>query len=157
MLDTVGFNSSTLYRYATVNVDALREELQDDEVTVEAVAAFVKAFVRSMPSGKQNTFANRTLPEDVVVALRDTQPINASSAFEVPIKARGDESISRQAIERLGQELSEIANNYDEKPSKAWAVLSGGPVEAMSDWSEQVTLPELEAKLREALTARFAE
>ena len=56
-LGTVEFNSATLYRYATVNACALEENLKAD--TPQAVRAFVEAFVRSMPTGKQNTFANR--------------------------------------------------------------------------------------------------
>ena len=64
-----------------MNIDALRDQLQDDSATVEGVVAFVEAFVKSMPSGKQNTFANHTLPEDVVVTLRESQPISAADAF----------------------------------------------------------------------------
>lgn len=40
MIDTIGFNSSTLYRYATVNVDALKDQLQDANAAVEGVARF---------------------------------------------------------------------------------------------------------------------
>ena len=70
MLGTIDFNSSTLYRYATVNVDALFSQLEDAEATSRAVDAFVQSFVRSMPTGKQNTFANRTLPSYVLISLR---------------------------------------------------------------------------------------
>lgn len=65
MIDTIDFNSSTLYRYANVNVDALFAQLEDVEITSRAVGAFVEAFIRSMPTGKQNAFANRTLPNYV--------------------------------------------------------------------------------------------
>ena len=54
-------------------------------MTAEAAGAFVESFVRSMPTGKQNTFANRTLPEGVVVMVRDTQPVNLVQAFEEAI------------------------------------------------------------------------
>jgi CRISPR system Cascade subunit CasC len=60
MIGTVEFNSATLYRYATVNVAALQRNLGEANATVEAVRAFLRAFVTSMPTGKQNTFANRT-------------------------------------------------------------------------------------------------
>ena len=62
-LGTVEFNSSTLYRYATVNVEDLKKML--GEATPEAVRAFAEAFIRSMPTGKQNTFANWTRPDVV--------------------------------------------------------------------------------------------
>jgi len=82
-LGTVEFNSSTLYRYATVAVHELHEQLGDD--TEQAVQQFVRAFVCSMPTGKQNTFANRTLPDAVLVTLRQDQPINFVGAFESPV------------------------------------------------------------------------
>jgi len=84
-IGTVEFNSSTLYRYATVAVHELYQHLKDD--TAAAVCGFVRAFVCSMPTGKQNTFANRTLPDAVLVTLRTDQPINLVGAFERPVKA----------------------------------------------------------------------
>ena len=94
MIGTVEFNAATLYRYATVNVDLLRENLAgDNEATARAVQAFVRGFVLSMPTGKQNTFANRTVPDGVIIAVRDDQPINLVGAFEEPVTL-GDEVAS---------------------------------------------------------------
>jgi CRISPR system Cascade subunit CasC len=73
MIGTVEFNSSTLYRYATVDVDRLQDNLGHAKASCRAVEAFVRAFVTSMPTGKQNTFANRTLPDAVLILVRDTQ------------------------------------------------------------------------------------
>lgn len=156
MIDTVGFNSSTLYRYATVNIDALRDQLQDDSATVEGVVAFVEAFVKSMPSGKQNTFANHTLPEDVVVTLRESQPISAADAFEDPVRSKDGISVSRQGVERLGERLNDIRVNYGEEPVKAWYVATGGAVSSLNEWCEQVSLPDLEQSLKETLNAAYS-
>jgi CRISPR system Cascade subunit CasC len=68
-----------------VDVHELHSHLIDD--TSNAVKGFVRAFVCSMPTGKQNTFANRTLPDAVLVTLRTDQPINLVGAFEEPVKA----------------------------------------------------------------------
>ena len=81
------FNSSTLYRYATVNLVELSNAL-GKQVTAETAAKFVEAFVRSMPTGKQNTFANRTLPSMVYVTIRCDQPVNLCGAFEKPVSAK---------------------------------------------------------------------
>ncbi len=89
MIGVVEFNSSTLYRYATVNIAALRDNLGDDTATIRAVETFLTAFTKSMPTGKQNTFANRTLPDVVVVSLRTDQPVNLVTAFEEPVNAAG--------------------------------------------------------------------
>ena len=63
MMGTVEFNSSTLYRYATVAVHDLKVQLGNKDAAADAVLEFAQAFITSMPTGKQNTFANRTLPD----------------------------------------------------------------------------------------------
>lgn len=80
-LGTVEYNSATLYRYATVNVLELVRTLGAEQAA-QTVRAFGEAFIRSMPTGKQNSFANRTLPDAVYVTLRQDQPVNLCGAFE---------------------------------------------------------------------------
>ncbi|MBT1171795.1 type I-E CRISPR-associated protein Cas7/Cse4/CasC [Bifidobacterium sp. MA2] len=157
MLDTIGFNSSTLYRYATLNVDSLQEQLQDASATVEGAVAFVEAFIRSMPTGKQNTFANRTLPGTCVVALRETQPVNVVDAFEDPIRSKEGESISHQAAVRLGRRLENIQSAYGETPAKAWNITTDGPIEELDAISEHVSLPTLKDELKNALAQALAD
>lgn len=84
-LGTVEYNSSTLYRYATVNMVELAH-LLGAEKAAQAVRVFGEAFIRSMPTGKQNSFANRTLPDAVYVTLREDQPVNLCGAFEKPVR-----------------------------------------------------------------------
>ncbi|MDC4232363.1 type I-E CRISPR-associated protein Cas7/Cse4/CasC [Actinomyces sp. B33] len=87
MIGTIEFASATLYRYATINLDLLAENLGSVAVADEAVRLFVDSFVRAMPTGKITTFANRTLPDAVLVHVRDDQPINLVGAFETPVQA----------------------------------------------------------------------
>ena len=88
MIGTVDFDSATLYRYATISVAGLQTNLAGDaEATVRAIEAFVSAFVTSMPTGKQNTFANRTTADCVIVAVRTDQPLNLVGAFEEAIES----------------------------------------------------------------------
>ena len=87
-LGTVEYNSATLYRYATVNVGELAASLGAD--TAKVIRGFAESFIRSMPTGKQNTFANRTLPNMVYVTLREDQPVNFSGAFENAVKSEKD-------------------------------------------------------------------
>lgn len=86
-IGTVEFNSSTLYRYATVAVHELGKHLGND--TSDAVCEFVRAFACSMPTGKQNTFANRTMPDAMLVTMRTDQPVNLVGAFERPVETQG--------------------------------------------------------------------
>lgn len=86
MLGTVEFNSSTLYRYANVNVKELIQDL-GSEAAIEGLRHFIKSFLLSMPTGKQNTFANKTLPSYVMLTLREDTPVNLVSAFETPVRS----------------------------------------------------------------------
>ena len=93
-IGTAEFNSATLYRYATINVDELAKHISETRITpeevIEAVKAFVEAFCKSMPTGKQNSFANNTFPDMVYIAVRGDQPVSLVGAFEKPIKATGE-------------------------------------------------------------------
>lgn len=132
MIGTVEFNSSTLYRYATVNVAGLEANLGDAAAAARAAATFVQSFVRSMPTGKQNTFANRTLPEVVVLAIRDDQPVNLVGAFEqavVPTIDRGAVSI---AAERLVQREKEISKAYGSPRATLYTAVGDAAAEFVS-------------------------
>lgn len=122
MIGVVEFNSSTLYRYATVAVHDLQHELgAESKATAAAVAAFAKAFITSMPTGKQNTFANRTLPDAVLITLRTDQPVNFVGAFEKPVKA-GDEGYVQPSIRRLNEYADRVYTTFAAMPEKTWAI-----------------------------------
>lgn len=142
MIGSVEFNSSTLYRYATIDLNNLLSQLGDAQATAEGLTAFVEAFVRSMPTGKQNTFGNRTLPSTVVVAFRKTQPVNIVGAFEDPVRPMEGMSISEQAEDRLAAEMKRFDEAYDVRPEKAWFV-STNDNPKFEDGVERVTLPAL--------------
>lgn len=150
MLDTVSFNSSTLYRYATVNLDSLRDQLGSDEAAAEGTRAFVRAFVESMPTGKQNTFANRTLPGAVLVALRKDQPINGVAAFEDPVRPKEEKSITSQAEQKLAKYLNEVAATYGQQPNKAWWFAVDGGNDDLQKFGQQVSCPELYAAVNDS-------
>jgi CRISPR system Cascade subunit CasC len=111
MIGTIEYNSSTLYRYATVAVHDLSGQLGGEAAAAKAVREFADAFARSMPTGKQNTFANRTLPDAIYVAIRRDQPLNLVGAFEKPITARGG------YVEESGRRFVEFAC---EKYAEGW-------------------------------------
>lgn len=119
-LGTVEFNSSTLYRYATVNLVELSNAL-GKQVTAETAAKFVEAFVRSMPTGKQNTFANRTLPSMVYVTIRRDQPVNLCGAFEKPVSTKNG-GYSEESEEKFVEYANKVYGKYASKPDRAFAV-----------------------------------
>ncbi|MEG2187498.1 MAG: type I-E CRISPR-associated protein Cas7/Cse4/CasC [Clostridia bacterium] len=118
-IGTVEFNSATLYRYATVAVHCLQKQLKKD--TVSAIRGFVEAFVRSMPTGKQNTFASRTLPNAVYVTLRMDQPINLVGAFEKPVQADGNGYVE-SSIHALCEQAQKTYREYVKAPALSLAI-----------------------------------
>lgn len=153
MIGSVEFNSSTLYRYATVDVDHLLENLGDAAATRRAVEAFVRSFVTSMPSGKQNTFANRTLPSVILVSIRDTQPVNLVGAFEIPTLA--SEGVGK-AAKRLAAYAQEIDGAFGTTSVQAWVVRVGEGTAALDEIGDRTSFADLVTGVGEAVAERIA-
>lgn len=107
MIQTTEFNSSTLYRYANVAVHELYRQLGNKKQTLNALKLLIEAFANSMPSGKSNSFANQTLPQAILITVRNNRPVNLVSAFEEPIKPL--QGYVQKSIEKLFEELSNVA------------------------------------------------
>lgn len=151
MLGTVQMMSSTLYRYATVNVDSLTENLDSRENAVQATEQFIDAFIKSLPTGKINTFANQTLPELVYITVRDSRPISLVNAFESPVEA--SESASRREVgaQKLAEEAHDIETVYGFTPRAAFVLGIGDLTKPFQDLAETITLPELKDKITDEL------
>ena len=147
-LGTVEYNSSTLYRYATVNVMELAGQLGAAQAA-ETVRAFGEAFLFSMPTGKQNTFANRTLPDAIYVTLREDQPVNLCGAFEraVPRSAQGYAAPSKAALAQYAQQMY---SSFAEAPAQSFTVGSGLEELAPAQTAKAM-LDALEKAVRDAL------
>lgn len=136
-LGTTEFNSSTLYRYATVNVAELNGHLGKD--TAMAVRGFAQAFLLSMPTGKQNSFANRTLPDAVYVTVRRDQPINCAGAFEKPVLARSNGYLA-ESEEQFVSYVKHVYQNFANEPEAAFGI---GTAEAFKEIAEMMPLQQM--------------
>ena len=143
-IGTVEFNSAVLYRYATVNVPDLARSLGQEDA-VRATLAFTDAFIRSMPTGKQNTFANRTLPDLVYLALRRDQPLNLVGAFEKPVTTR-EGGLLEPSVKALGDYARRICGQYGMPPTAELDL--GGELTGTAAGSLDALLRELEQLLR---------
>lgn len=142
-LGTVEYNSSTLYRYATVNVCKLAANLDADIAGI--VRAFAEAFCKSMPTGKQNTFANRTMPDLVYIAVRRDQPVNLVGAFEDPVREDG-RGYLKNSEKALIQYAEAIYNNFASAPALALGSCINDELEKIA---ELMPLDELLDKLEQ--------
>lgn len=110
MIGDAEFSSGTLYRYASINLDHLTRNAGGDEARArEYLADGVRAFVTSMPTGRQTSMAATTLPDLVLVTVRDGQGISLAGAFEEPVPTRGEGSLMSRSTERLGSALEDLS------------------------------------------------
>ena len=150
-LDTIEYNSSTLYRYANVNVTELSKALDNLYDAVDVVKKYVEAFVRSMPTGKENTFANRTFPDAIYVTVRNDQPVNLCGAFEKPVRA-SEEGYVAESENKLVEYAGKVYDNFAAKPLAAFCV-----GDKLADIAEKMTFPELLERLEAYLREQTAE
>ena len=141
MIGTIEFDSATLYRYATINVPALLRSLGDTEATAQAVEAFVRSFATSMPTGKQNTFANRTAPDAVVVMVRPDRPVNLVGAFEEPV--RGRSGYMAGSCEALANYAVDVAEAFGSPPTDTWITRVGSRTDGLASLGETVQFDDL--------------
>ena len=151
MIGTVQMMSSTMYRYATINFNGLKDNLNSVNAARLAVEHFIEAFVSSMPTGKINTFANQTLPELVYVAIRDTRPVSLVNAFEVPVEAEKGVSRRKVAADRLAREARDVESVYGFKPLAAYVMGIGETADSFNEIAEKTTLQELTQNINEVL------
>ncbi|MEW6941237.1 type I-E CRISPR-associated protein Cas7/Cse4/CasC [Trueperella pyogenes] len=156
MIGTTQMMSSTLYRFATINVEGLATNLGNVDMANEAAVLFIRAFIESMPTGKQNSFANNTLPELVYVAVRNTRSVSLVNAFEDPV-GREDSTRRRAAAEALAQEARDIEDVYGMKPLAAYVLATGELGEPFSGLAENVTFQKLSEKVGEVLATAKVE
>lgn len=149
MIGTVEMMASTVYRYATVNVDQLVENLGDRDAAARAVEAFAATFIESLPTGKQNGFAAHSLPEVVAVAVRDRRPVSYVNAFEKPVEVDEGGDRRREATAALAAEAQAVENTYGMVPARAWVMAVPALRDAAVGLGEPATEPELLESVRE--------
>lgn len=133
-LGTVEFNSACFYRYANVNVDKLRENLQkDEELTKATVAAYIKAAVDALPTGKQNSFATHEKPSLVYAVVRDAGMMSLANAFEKPVRG-GDNGLVADSIANMADHCGSLTGVYgDNAKSKLYVTTSAADASKLGD------------------------
>jgi CRISPR system Cascade subunit CasC len=111
---------SVFYKYISIDYDLLLKNLNNDvSLTEAAIRSLIQAIMTTTPSGKQNTFANHTLADYVMVERGSDTPSNGSAAFLKPVVATqhngGD--LLRLSIERFQTYRHKINTAYGLTPS----------------------------------------
>lgn len=156
MIGTVEFNSATLYRYATLAVHLLAENLDEDDAVVTATATFADAFIRSIPGGHANSFAHRTLPHLALVTARRDQPVNLVSAFEKPVYGTTN-GIAADSALRLAEEHHAVTHTWSLAEAPTIASYTITDAKLVDTFGPSVPLADLLAAVRQHTADFLAE
>lgn len=111
-LDTQEFSAGVFYRYASLNLSQLQENLGgvSREKALEIAAHLAHMLATETPNAKQRTFAAFNPAELVMVNFSDV-PVSLANAFEAPIKARQDGYL-KPSVEALADYWNRVAMGY---------------------------------------------
>lgn len=118
MIGDIDYNSCCYYEYASIDTDALNENLSGVENREELVRTLIPVLLRAMafsnPTGKQNTFAGQVVPDMVLVECkRDKIPLSYVNAFEEPVPTWGSNpQVIRNSVKRLVDHIDVMDNAY---------------------------------------------
>lgn len=136
MMDTVDYNSSCYYIYASLDTDKLLDNLKNDENPNALVKAVIPSLLRTMaysnPSGKQNSFAGNVLPSAILVEGKDYPvPVSYANAFAKPASAFQNVDLVQDSIEKLQKQVLETEKAFPSLAvgKRVWFNASGDATE----------------------------
>ena len=147
MIDDVDFNSSCYYIYASIDTDALAENLKyadnAEEIVRKAIPVLLRTMAFTNPSGKQNSFAGHVMPSVVMIECKEKKiPTSMVNAFVEPVGKGGD--LVKQSAEKLAAEVDMTARNFGlEVKERLWFCVDKYDVKPESATKICATFPEL--------------
>lgn len=140
-LNTQEFSSGVFYRYASLNLRQLQENLggasRERALEIASHAAHLLATV--VPSAKQQSFAAHNLADAVLVTFGD-MPVSLANAFENPVRANGERGFRTPSLQRLLKHWRNTRQAYELDDSARLFALDDLPTEG-----EPARLPTLSA------------
>jgi CRISPR system Cascade subunit CasC len=148
-----GYNSSTYYRFANLNLKQLEKNLgTSDQVSVVA-KAFAEAFIKAIPTGHQNSFAAHSLPALVMLIVRTGQPVSLVDAFEHPIRPGNKLSLLANAVQALDEHWADITTMYGNKAIKYQGVVTRKGLAEQLDMLKEAKVASMDDLLDKAMAA----
>lgn len=112
-LDTQEFSSGVFYRYASLNLGQLQENLGNAsrEKALEIAAHLLHMLATVVPSAKQQTFAAHNLADLALVSFSDI-PVSLANAFEKPVRSYNGSGFRKPSIQALHSYWEQVHNGY---------------------------------------------
>lgn len=130
MMGDVEFTSACFYKYFSVDVDGLIENLTTKDsnarsadvaraLAISTVVAFLEAAIFTSPSGKQNTFAAHQLPDAILVEVKLSKvPVSYANAFVNPVSLRDRDGLVVASVQQLADHVKLMTHKFS-LPSEA--------------------------------------
>ncbi len=144
MLGLVAFNSATYYRCARIDWEQLVSNLSGDiELAKQTVGAFMQAFACVAPSGMQNSFVNKHLPDFLLAVARpNNDGQSLANAFERPVRVKQDSGYAAPSVKKLAEYWEQVESCF-RLSEPTVAVLNPRGYELDSDELAQATVANL--------------
>ena len=155
-LDMAYFNSACFYRYARLDLEQLRhnlnynDEVKDLEMIERTVEGFLRASEAAIPTGKKNSSAHESRPSFLMAVIRSKQSAGWSlvNAFEKPVQASNGKGLIEQSVQRLDRSFGRLSDFYDDNSVLSLAI-------ALPD--DSITPEILSEKLSQAVKPKMSE
>ena len=128
-MGTSEFNSATYYRYISLNLGVLAENLGGTEDIAKAVETFTKALYLAIPTAKQNSMSGASHWDYARILVRKGQRMQAS--FDEAVKSSN--GFSKNSIEALDKFIEEKSNQAGSLYGKLGDFSIGGESKANID------------------------
>jgi len=150
-----GYNSSTYYRFTTVDTKQLGKNLGGDDKLELITQAFAESFIKAIPTGHQNGFAAHSLPAAVMIVVRKGQPISLVDAFENPIAPKGGKSLLENSVKRLDEHWAELCKMYGEKSVVFKGIVTRTQLAQQLESLKECEKPSIDELMKDAIEAAF--
>jgi CRISPR system Cascade subunit CasC len=146
-LDTQEFSSGVFYRYASLNIAQLQENLGgvQRQRVLEIAAGVLHMLATEVPGAKRGSTAAFNLADLALVSVSDL-PVSLANAFEAPVRSK-DQGFITPSIAKLHDYWRRIHRGYGIDERCAEFVLNPGDNSAIDTLRRLDSLPALEAWL----------
>jgi CRISPR system Cascade subunit CasC len=150
-----GYNSSTYYRFTTLDTEQLKHNLGSKEQMTHIAHAFAEAFIQAIPTGHQNAFAAHSLPAAVIMVVRNGQPISLVDAFENPVAPKGGKSLLENAVARLDGHWADLSKMYGERSVVFKGIVTRLQLAQQLEHLAACERPSVDELIKDAIAAAF--
>jgi CRISPR system Cascade subunit CasC len=162
-LGTGQFNSSCFYRYCSLDVVQLAQNLGETgtgPLTRKTVEAFLNGVIKTLPKGKNHAFGTPPPPNYVLCVVREEgAPLSLANAFLRPVRPQptGDRDLVDESISLLERHLRDVVQMYGARGVTTAVVCAEGrrelmgTVEGLPQYERAASLELLVARVLRAL------